>query len=85
MDAYLDSDIRDLKPRISPLWKVAVLDFTNSTGVRVHGFLFEVSDEPVDDPGMEEVRDEEGVEEDALGSDDHELHEPAGLAHLHER
>jgi hypothetical protein len=60
-----------------------LVNLVNSPRVRVHGLLLEVPDEAVDDLGGDEVGDEEAVEEDALRADDHGLHKPAGLAHLH--
>jgi uncharacterized protein (DUF2267 family) len=38
----------------------------------------------MDNLGVQEIGNKETVEEDALGSDDHELHEESGLAHRHE-
>lgn len=35
--------------------------------------------------GGDEVRDEHGVEEDALRAEDHDFHEPAWFGHLEER
>lgn len=51
----------------------------------MHGFFLEIPDEAVNDLGVQEVHDKHAIEEDALGTDNHELHEPTRLTHFHER
>ena len=62
---------------------MTLLNLVDGSRVSVHCFLFEIADKAVDNARRKDVRDEESVKEDALGADNHELHEPAGLAHLH--
>ncbi|CRJ86145.1 hypothetical protein BN1723_000082 [Verticillium longisporum] len=62
---------------------LAFLDLADAARVRVHGLLLEVADEAMRDLGRDEIRQEHAVEEDALGTDEHDLHEPARLRHLH--
>ncbi|KXH63971.1 hypothetical protein CNYM01_13806 [Colletotrichum nymphaeae SA-01] len=81
----LHRDIGDHEIRIGPLRQQALVDLVETARVRVHGLLLEVPDEAVGDLGGDEVRQEHAVEEDALGAEDHDLHEPARLRHLHER
>lgn len=81
----LHGQFGDLEARVAPLGQEALFDLLDAPGVGVHGLLLEVADEAVADLGRDEVRAEEGVEEDALRGEDHRLHEPARLAHLHER
>lgn len=58
-------------------------DFVNGARVGMNSLLLEVAHESVDKSRREEVENEERVEEDALCTDDHELHEATGFAHLH--
>lgn len=55
---------------------VQVLDFA---GICEDGFLFEMSDETMAGFGGDEVGDEEGVEEYALSTQNHDFHEPEFL------
>lgn len=59
-------------------------NLVNGSRVGVNSFLLQVSDEAVDNLGSNKVCEEHSVEKDTLGADDHELHEPAGFAKLHE-
>ena len=79
-----DGDVGYLELGIRPPREAAALELVDAPRVRVHRLLLEVPDEAVADPGRDQIADEEGVEEDALGAEDHELHEPSWLAHLHE-
>jgi len=80
----LDSNVGNAKLGVVPLGQVTVLDLLNAAGVGMDGLLLKISDKSVNNLGGDEVRDEKTVEEDALSSNDHHLHEPARLAHLHE-
>lgn len=82
--AHLNSNVGNGKLGVVPLGQVTVLDLLDATGVGMDGLLFKISDKSVDNLGGDEVGDEKTVEEDALGSNDHHLHEPTRLAHLHE-
>lgn len=81
----LHRDIGDHEVRVGPFGQQALVDLVEAARVRVHGLLLEVPDEAVGDFGGDEVRQEHAVEEDALGAEDHDFHEPARLRHLHER
>lgn len=82
---YPNSNIGNLEVWITPFREIAAFDLSNRPRVCMHGFFLEIADEAVHNTGVQKVGHEEGVEEDALRTNDHELHEPAGLAHLHER
>jgi hypothetical protein len=75
--------IGDLEVRVRPFWQRALFDLLDASGICVDSLLLEVADESVGDPGRDKVADEDGVEENALRAEDHCLHEPSGLAHLH--
>ena len=67
-----------------PLGQFAGVDVVDGEGVGEHGLLFEVADEAVAGAGRDEVGEEEAVEEDALGAEDHEAHKGARLGHFEE-
>lgn len=82
--AHLDSNIGNRKVGIRPSRKVTLFDFSNGTGVCMNSLLFEITNKSVDNARRQEICDEEAVEEDALCTNNHHLHEPARLTHLHE-
>lgn len=81
--AYRNSNVRNAELGILPLRERTLVNLLETSRVSVDGLLFEVSDEAVHNLGGHEVGEEEAVEEEALGANDHGLHEPARLAHLH--
>jgi len=78
------SELRDLKLWVGPLWQVSVLNLANAARVGMDCLLLEVTDKTVGNLGRDQVAEEHGVEEDSLRANDHLLHEPPRLAHLHE-
>lgn len=83
--AYRNSNIRNAELGILPLGERTLVNFLETSRISVDGLLLEVSDEAVHNLGGHEVGEEEAVEEEALCANDHGLHEPTRLAHLHER
>ena len=79
-----DSKIGDAELGVRPLLEAAMIELKQATGISVNSLLLEVANEAVANLGGEEVRDEHGVVEDALGTEDDESHEPARLVHLEE-
>lgn len=69
-----------LLPRI----QLPCVDVLDLAGVGQDCFLLEIADKAVASAWRDEVGDEEGVEKDTLGAEDHDTHEPAGLGHLEE-
>lgn len=78
----LDSDL-GCRHRL-PLGQLAGFDLLDGPCVSDDGLFLEVADEAVAGAWRDEVREEEAVEEDTLGAEDHETHEPAGFGQLHE-
>ena len=78
----LDSHSRSLE--VPPKREVSVVEILYGLGVCDHGFFFEVPDEAVANARGEEVGEEEGAEEDALGSEDHCPHLPAWVGEFEE-
>ncbi len=78
----LDGNLGRLKS--FPLGQLAGLDVGNGQRVRHDGLLLEITDESMAGAGRDEIGEEHAVEEDALGAEDHQTHEPAGLGHLEE-
>lgn len=67
-----------------PLGQPTSLDILDSSGVCNHSLFFEVTNKAVTGAWRDEVGEKEAVEEDTLGAEDHQAHEPAGFGHLHE-
>lgn len=80
----VDCEVRDGELGVGPLRELPGLEVLDGEGVGEHGLLLEVADEAVAGARGHEVGEEHAVEEDALGAEDHEFHEPAGLGHLEE-
>ena len=76
--------IGDAELGVAPLLQTAVVELEQAAGVGVDSLFLKVADEAVADLGRNEVRNEHGVIEDALGTEHDESHEPAGLVHLEE-
>ena len=75
-----DRDFRGLEG--FPFRKSSSVNVIDGAGVGEHGFFFEVADEAVARTRRDEVGEEEGVEEYALGAEDHGLHEEAWFGHF---
>lgn len=69
---------------LGPLGEGSAFNLVDGPGVSDDSFFFEVRDEAVADAGGDKVGEEEAVEEDALGSEDHETHEEAGFGEFQE-
>lgn len=80
-----DSKIRDCEGRVGPLRQLPSLNVLNRKRICQDGFLLEISDEAVAGSWRDEIRQEHAIKKDALGTEDHHAHEPAGLGHLEER
>lgn len=80
----VDGQIRNAELGIGPLGQLPSLEVGDGERVRQHGLFFQVAHEAMAGARGDEVGEEHGVEEDALGAQDHDLHEPAGLGHLEE-
>lgn len=78
-----DSKIGNLEVRIRPLGKIALFNLPDTSSIGVDRFLLEVANETVCNSWRDQVAQEHGVEEDTLRPENHRLHEPAWLAHLH--
>ena len=65
-----------------PLGQLAGVKVGDDAAVRQDGLFLEVADEAMAGPWRDQIGEEHAVEEDALGAQDHEAHEPAGFGHL---
>lgn len=78
----LDRNVR--RHHLLPLRKSTSVEICDLACVRQHCLFFKIADEAVACSRRDEVGDEHGVEEDALRSEDHELHEGTGFGHFEE-
>jgi hypothetical protein len=67
-----------------PFGQFAGFNIANCKSICEDSFLFEIADEAMASSRRDEVREEHGVEENALGTENHDLHEPARLGHFEE-
>lgn len=80
----LNREIRSFEIGIGPFGQVSIFEILDRERVGEDGFFFEIADEAVAGLGGEEVAEEEGIEEDALGAEDHGAHEETWFVHLEE-
>jgi len=70
---------------VLPQGQFASLEISDAMRVCYDCLLLKVADESVAGLGRDEIGEEERVEEDALGAEQHEAHEDAGTAERQER
>src|SRR5262249_41658862 len=78
----LDGNLRGFETL--PCGKPSTLDIFNCVAIGLGRLLFEISDKAVASLGGDKVSQKEAIGKDALGTKDHQLHEPSWLGHLEE-
>lgn len=61
---------------------MAIFEILDREGIGEDCFFFEIADEAMTSARGEEVAEEKGIEEDALGAKDHGAHEDTGFVHF---